>query len=335
MPVFTLDHRRIARLAAAATLIGAAPLSADEILFNNGDRLTGTVTAMDADSIRLQSELFGEMNIPRSAVAHLNTDFEPEKQDSAIAPADPEPAPPPPRDMVSRTSDFVVGMIRPYSPFGWSGNIAFGANLDRSETTSKEFRFNLDANKTIGRAEYQAGTYYEFQESEESDGRRITDTDRYGGYFGYTRLLTSDFLLTGDTRIFANQVQEIDLQYDAAILLGRRFEMIKDLALRFDLGRTATYVVPASGESEWSYLWEARQSLEYRLAEAFRLEQSFRYQIDPDDTEREAIIWDLSAILRMNEWVNTVFKYEFENSTLATSDPIEEERISASLAFPF
>src|SRR3990172_7781842 len=50
------------------------PARADEVKLTNGDRLTGRIVELTAENLLLQTELFGEVSIPRSAVASFSTD---------------------------------------------------------------------------------------------------------------------------------------------------------------------------------------------------------------------------------------------------------------------
>ena len=47
---------------------------ADQVTLANGDRLTGTILELNAENLRLKSDLFGEVTIPRQAVAALSAD---------------------------------------------------------------------------------------------------------------------------------------------------------------------------------------------------------------------------------------------------------------------
>src|SRR3990172_602543 len=50
------------------------PARADEVKLTNGDRLSGRIVELTTENLRLQTELFGEVSIPRSAVASFSTD---------------------------------------------------------------------------------------------------------------------------------------------------------------------------------------------------------------------------------------------------------------------
>ena len=61
----------------SAVLITTPPLHADQVEMLNGDRLSGKVLTMTAETVVLQSEVLGRVNVPRQKVAsvafHTNT----------------------------------------------------------------------------------------------------------------------------------------------------------------------------------------------------------------------------------------------------------------------
>lgn len=53
------------------TFIAALLVRADEVEMLNGDRYFGKVLSVSADSVSLESEVLGRINVPRKAVAHV------------------------------------------------------------------------------------------------------------------------------------------------------------------------------------------------------------------------------------------------------------------------
>lgn len=314
----------------------------DAVVFLNGDRLSGTITSETEQTIEFYSVTLGQLVLPKKQIAEIErAPAHPSTILESTALEDPTPAEEAGEageagDFLARSGRMAADMLRPYSPFGWSGKIELGIGLTRATSSSDAIRASLDAEKVIGQNEYSTGLYYDFQSTEAADGTESVDTDRYGGYFGYTRVLPYNFTLTGDTRLFSNRIQAIDLQYDASLLLGRRFEIFETGRLELNVGRTASYLDPSEGDSECSFLWEFRQSLKLDPLESLSVSEALRYQIDPEDTDRDALIFELILTYRFSERLNSVLRYEYEASNLAQSgDQEEEQRFSLSLAIPF
>jgi hypothetical protein len=58
------------------SLLAGTTAWADQVTLTNGDRLTGRIVELDAETLRFQTELMGEVRIPRQAIASLASDQE-------------------------------------------------------------------------------------------------------------------------------------------------------------------------------------------------------------------------------------------------------------------
>lgn len=55
-----------------AGIVSQLPLAADQVELRNGDRYLGTVISLNAETLRLQSEVLGIVTLARSNVTHIN-----------------------------------------------------------------------------------------------------------------------------------------------------------------------------------------------------------------------------------------------------------------------
>lgn len=62
--------------AAAAALLAAAPVLADEVRLHNGDRLTGKVIRLTADKLTLETKYAGKVEIQRGEIAAIDAETE-------------------------------------------------------------------------------------------------------------------------------------------------------------------------------------------------------------------------------------------------------------------
>ena len=65
---FKVNRFGLALLALLAALSLALPSLGDEIIFKNGDRLTGTITGADAGKVTINTTLAGPMSVPMSEI---------------------------------------------------------------------------------------------------------------------------------------------------------------------------------------------------------------------------------------------------------------------------
>lgn len=77
--------------AAVGLALQPAVVSADAIELVNGDRINGTVVGLTADELRLESEVLGELKIPRSKVGAIYLgDFQPRGAAAPVSSAAPQ-----------------------------------------------------------------------------------------------------------------------------------------------------------------------------------------------------------------------------------------------------
>src|SRR4051794_1727337 len=57
-----------------AAFVAAAPAIADEIVFKNGDRLSGTITQADGGKLTIKSPIAGEVKVDMKDVKSFSTD---------------------------------------------------------------------------------------------------------------------------------------------------------------------------------------------------------------------------------------------------------------------
>src|SRR5437762_1285138 len=62
------------KLAALISLLCVAPSFGDEIIFRNGDRLTGTITGADAGKLNITTPVAGAISVPMDEVKTFSTD---------------------------------------------------------------------------------------------------------------------------------------------------------------------------------------------------------------------------------------------------------------------
>jgi len=63
---------RFLAASALGLILCAMPLRADVLLMQNGDRYSGQVLSMSADTVVLKSEVLGKINVPRNLVATMS-----------------------------------------------------------------------------------------------------------------------------------------------------------------------------------------------------------------------------------------------------------------------
>jgi hypothetical protein len=230
---------RTAVVALAALSIGGT-LHADEVRLQNGDRLTGTVKSLTAESLVLATEHAGEVKIARSAIASLRTDapvtvvladgtrfvrrLEPGDagtirfEDGPDAPALPQV----PIAQIAEVNPAEKPAVE------WTG----AATITRGNTRTQSFGSNLDAVRRTAddRLTLGAGWVYSAQRSEETREDELTQRSVFGAakydYFVSKRLF--GYL---QTRAEGDEFQDLELRYTAGV--GAGYQWFEEERLKF------------------------------------------------------------------------------------------------------
>jgi preprotein translocase subunit YajC len=140
-------------LSLAVLLLSAGQVLADEILLENGDRLTGTVVKVDDGKLTLKTEYAGEIQVPVEKIKKLVTDNPAEVhltsgevikgklktvEEGKLAV---EPSP----DREATNIDWKkVASINP-PPVKWHGNVNLGGSLQSGNTSRKSASVGAEA----------------------------------------------------------------------------------------------------------------------------------------------------------------------------------------------
>jgi putative salt-induced outer membrane protein YdiY len=231
------------------TVALAAAVPADEIVFKNGDRLTGAVTGMKDGTLEISSEVAGDIAVSLDVVRTFST----EKpiviylDDGTIL-----------RDAVGmdeegqvRTAGEDAGGSRPVSfaevkainpPYGrWRGSLSAGGTVTRgnSETTS----FNVAAN-ALRRTEndrISLGAEYIFASQKDDDGNEETTANYWGVRGKYSYFLREKIYPFAAMVAEHDQIADLDLRLIPSAGFGYQWVEREDLSFFTEAGLAWVY----------------------------------------------------------------------------------------------
>jgi putative salt-induced outer membrane protein YdiY len=256
--------------AMALLLIFAGQLLADEILLENGDRLTGTVVRSEGGKLTLKTDYAGEIQIPMEKIKKLVTEnpveihlgtgevIKGKLKSGEEGKLEVEPSP----DRTAATIELKkVASINP-PPVKWHGSINLGGSLLTGNTTRNGASVAAAALRRTEDDRFSLKFLYNYA----SDNGTTTARNAYGD-------LKYDYFFT--KKVYA---------YLGVNLLNDKFQ---DLQLRTTAGPGAGYQIwddPVKGlsvEGGYAYIWEQHLSDPNKQYSAARLAADFRYQFFP------------------------------------------------------
>jgi putative salt-induced outer membrane protein YdiY len=205
-------------LAITLALVGRA--AADEILFLNGDRLTGKIVSADGGKLTIKSETAGEVTVDLAKVKTFSTD-EPiviKTGDTTLT------------SKVTGAADGTVQVV-PLAggspqvialkdvakinppPVKWTGSIVGNAQITTGNSETENFGLSLNA---VRRSEIDritlGGAYYYGRQKEKDTGKDETTIDNWFVAGKYDYFLTKQLYLYGATRVEQDHIADLDLR---------------------------------------------------------------------------------------------------------------------------
>ena len=250
-------------------LVNAGPALGDEIILENGDRLTGTVVKVEGGKLTLKTEYSGAVEIPVEKIKRLTTDNPAEvhlsggevlkgklKVDEAGKVAV-EPSP----DREATTVDWKkVDSINPPPPPKWKGNINIGAAQQTGNTERKSASIGAEASRKTDQDRFSLRFLFNYAE----DKSDISARNTYGA-LKYDYFFTKKFYGYLGVELLNDKFQDLDLRAIAGPGFG--YQIWDDPVKSFRV------------EAGISYVWEEHIVTANHNYSVARLGADFRYQI--------------------------------------------------------
>lgn len=199
----------------------APPAQADQIEFQNGDRLTGTIVGMAGGKLTLKSDVAGKLEIPLSSVRTFST-AEPialhladgsvvNDSFAASAPGEVRAA-----ESARSLAFDLFEAINPPEP-AWHGSINAGASFERGNTFTNSGHGGFNTERDFDSNTLSFYGHYHGERNRNLDTKVNTTTKR--NIFGGARLdhsLTDRWSWYGLTEYEKDGVQDLDLRFRAS-----------------------------------------------------------------------------------------------------------------------
>lgn len=272
---------RSACLAVLMASVCATSAHADEIMFKNGDRLSGTVVSLVEGRMKFKSELAGDIEFAANEVDTFATG-EPItlhlKDGTVLVDAVESDDPGLIRTQgTSAAGEVVVHLAEttainpPVEDPNWSGSLAAGANLERGNTHKNEAYVDLKARYEREKDTIAFRMSYEAERTKNTTTRQWTTNDRnLKGLLDYEYLLTRRVFGFVTTSGEKDGPSDLDLRYILGAGPGVRWFDRKDFLLSTRLGVTWTSENYSGPDRDEDYVggllwWDLERQLHARI----------------------------------------------------------------------
>lgn len=344
---------------------------ADELVFPNGDRLSGTIKSESPEAVVFLSDVLGEIKVPPGRVRVVRGDPEngvpldaltgvpsdvaasietepkpkpskespPAKRSAPESNPTPAPAPAPPDEALAAT---------PKKSAPWKGRIEFGYRQQdgRRQSTSFDFRSALSRTVRDHTLNFDAKFLYG-----EQDGR--VNSDRYDGSFRWRRQLGERMFTQTLTSYFRDDLKNVEHNLEQNVGAGVRLMKTPKQLINVGLGVTGQYREVTDIEPGTFALAEFFQDYSFKISSRLSLNQNASAQYSGDGRGRFTTVssqpsatgtsdatykfkFNTALQGKMTERISLNLRYEYEfDNAVANREDRADQRVTSSIAYGF
>ena len=249
---------RMLTCALAVSLALAGHAAADEILFLNGDRLTGKIVGADGGKLTIKTENAGDLTVDLAKVKTFSTD-EPiviKTGDTTLS------------SKVTGGADGTVQVVPVAGgapqvialkdvakinppPVKWTGSFVANAMVTTGNSETENFGASLNA---VRRSETDritlGGAYYYGRQEDKDTGDKETTIDNWFVLGKYDYFLTKHFYLYGSGKVEQDKIADLDLRLTFAVGAGYQWFETPTFNLNTEVGIAWIYEDFSTGGDE-------------------------------------------------------------------------------------
>lgn len=311
-------------VALAALVMASATALGGEIVFKNGDRLTGEVTELGGGKLKIKSAIAGDVVVSLADVATFSSDKPIEiklKDGSVVNQAVTKSETPGTISTVASASgvagsqltlDQVATINEPKPVTKWTGNIRAGAIFARGNTDSDAFNLAGDAVRRSVDDRFSLNGQYLYGRQRDSDGEKTTSADNWLVQAKYDYFLTKKLYLYGVAKFERDNIADLKLRAQPGAGVGYQWFEGPTANFRTEAGLGVTYE-EYKGEDSETYL-NARFAYAYDrvIVDNVKFIHSLEYLPSLEDLGKYNINADAGIRVKLSDTFFTDFKFEWK-----------------------
>ncbi len=347
----TRTHGLIGKFAFAAAIATACAAADAEIInLANGDKITAAIVSSTPESV-VANTVFGQVSIPRSAIANISPDAATADANAAdAAPVAQAPAPaqqaepaadetaPEPKAKEPEWITEYRNFIKQNFPEDWQFRVRGGAAL--KETTSTNFSVSLafDAKKEWDLNKFEFTAFYDYT-SETIDDITNRTLDKYGAETKFRRDVNkaSNWYYENLLSYRRDTIKGIRDQVDEALVFGYRFDFKRyDFYIDIAPGPAVRYINADDYDTKWVAMAVVSESLHWDISKLMAFEQKLYAGFNLQKPEEYSVNLGLALLMHATEVMDIALRYTYSYDAVnADSAQKSEQTLLLSFEFPF
>lgn len=227
---------------------------ADWVMLQNGDRLSGTISAQTANNVTINTDVLGNITIPKARVASIHQGNAPRVLARELRTGEPlSVAPTTPQSIAApenvapnaQPAEITKTTEKQDDKYKWSGRVSAGGKLEDGNSNSKAITLDADVKARDKKNRFAFGG--EANWAEEEGEKTDNDQQIYGNY---DRFITEKWFVGGRQSFEKDEFEELDLRSQTGLFAGYQFYEQDDLNLQVKAGPEYIYEEFENGDSE-------------------------------------------------------------------------------------
>ena len=278
---------------ALAVCVGVA--RADEVVFNNGDRLSGKILSAADGKLKIKTSVAGEVTVDMKDVKTFTTD-EPitlEMKDGNVI-----------KDKVSAATTqnavqtagsgtvpaqnidlTLVEKLNP-PPLKWTGSFVAGAIISSGNTESEAYNLSFDAVRRADDDRLTFGAGYFFGRQTDPDtGIESTTTDNWFLQGKYDYFFTEKWYGYANARVERDRIAALDLRFTPGVGVGYQWVERDDFNFNTEAGLTWVYEDYETGDSDSHFAARFAYHVDKKINDKIKLFHNLEFLPSLEDVE--------------------------------------------------
>jgi putative salt-induced outer membrane protein YdiY len=317
----------------AIVAVATAGTLADQVIFKNGDKLSGKLQTLSGGKLKIQSAVAGEIIVDMKDVATLATDAPVELRTAdgrtinqaimagdqgQVKLADGEALP------VER-----IAQINPPKS-AWTGSITVNGAIARGNTNTEELGVKIDASlrRETDRIDdrFTVGAGYNFGRQEDPDtGQKNTTTDRWFAQGKYDRFFNDKLYGYGLAKVEHDRIAGLDWRLSPGVGVG--YQWIESPRMNFNTEAGVSYVYEEYDTADTNDFVSVR--LSYHFDKQLRQNVSFFHNLEylpsVEDIADFIITADAGMRVTLTDSFFAEFKFEWQHDSTPAPGAVDDD----------
>jgi putative salt-induced outer membrane protein YdiY len=305
-------------------LASGAWVKADEVLFTNGDRLTGKIVGAADGKLKIKSDLAGEVSVDLSKVRTFTTDEPVElhvgegnvlKSRVSAGPDGSVQAAGGGGVAAQAVALKDVRKINP-PPVKWTGAITATGLLTRGNSDTDNLGISIDAVRRAEQDRITFGAGYLYGRQRDTDtGDKETTTDNWFIFGKYDYFFNDKLYAFASARVERDRIALLDLRFSPAVGLGYQWIEKEDFNFFTEAGLGWVYEDFSNAGSNDYFAARLAYHVDKKLNDKVALFHNLEYVPSLEDAGEFNINADAGVRATLTDNMFTEFKFEWKHDS--------------------